>query len=260
MRQVFIGSETLARGGLTPAALRWNHRRLFPDVYVPAAITPSLHDRAFGAWLWSRRNGVIAGRAAAAMHGARWVDSNIPVELIFRCSRPPPGIVVRNERIDSDEVTQIGGLLVTSVLRTAFDLARHLPRNEAVVRGARRAATALSLMDGGAQSPRETRLRLVLVDEWLDPVRTQIKLADGSKVAYLDMGYDEPMVGLDYEGSHHSTDRGTYVYDIGRAEFIEQQGWHDIRVVSEHSAEFIKFRVRQAFGRRGYTPRLRQRS
>ena len=115
-------------------------------------------------------------------------------------------------------------------------------------------------MDAGAQSPRETRLRLILVDEWLDPVRTQIKVTDGSTVAYLDMGYDEPMIGLDYEGSHHSDDRPTYVYDIGRAEFVEQQGWHDIRVVNEHSAEFIKFRVRQAFQRRGYTPRLRRRS
>ena len=206
--------------------------------------------------------------------------------MIYRCGRPPPGIIVRNERLDGDEITQVGCLLVTTVQRTAFDLARHRPRNEAVAdldalaqatgvkavdvltlvqrypgaRGTRRAATALGLMDAGARSPRETRLRLILVDEWLDPVRTQIKVTDGSTVAYLDMGYDEPMIGLDYEGSHHSDDRPTYVYDIGRAEFVEQQGWHDIRVVNAHSAEFIKFRVRQAFQRRGYIPRLRRRS
>ena len=286
MRRVVIGSEALAGGGLTRAALRWNYRRLFPDVYVPAGAIPSLRDRTLGAWLWSGRNGVIAGRAAAALHGARWVDQQTPIEMIFRCGRPPPGIIVRNERLDDDEVTQVGGLLVTTVQRTAFDLARHRPRNEAVAdldalaqatgvkavdvlalaerypgaRGTRRATTALGLMDAGAQSPRETRLRLILVDEWLDPVRTQIKVTDGSTVAYLDMGYDEPMIGLDYEGGHHSADRPTYVYDIGRAEFVEQRGWHDIRVVNEHSAEFVKFRVRQAFQRRGYTPRLRRRS
>ena len=66
MRRVVIGSEALAGGGLTRAALRWNYRRLFPDVYVPCAISPSLRDRTLGAWLWSGRNGVIAGRAAAA--------------------------------------------------------------------------------------------------------------------------------------------------------------------------------------------------
>ena len=49
MRRVFIGSEALAGGGLTRAALRWNYRRLFPDVYVPCAISPSLRDRTLGA-------------------------------------------------------------------------------------------------------------------------------------------------------------------------------------------------------------------
>ncbi|MDY6998225.1 MAG: hypothetical protein SW019_16630 [Actinomycetota bacterium] len=286
MARVFIGSEALARGGLTRAALRWNYRRLFPDVYVAASETPSLRDRTVGAWLWSRRGGVVTGRAAAALHGARWVDRTVPVEMVFRCGRPPPGIVTRNERLDGDEVTEIAGLPVTTAQRTALDLARHLPLNRAVAsldalaratgvesvdvltlaqryRGARgvgRAVTALSLMDGGAQSPRETWLRLILVDEWLDPVRTQIEVAEGSQVAYIDMGYDEPMVGLDYEGSHHSEDRATYVYDIGRAEFVAGHGWEDIRVVSEHGAAFVKHRVRQAFERRGFTPRLRRRS
>ena len=49
------------------------------------------------------------------------------------------------------------------------------------------------------------------------------------------MGYDEPKVGLDYEGSHHSENRRQYVYDIGRADLIDRQGWIDIRVVKEHS-------------------------
>ena len=77
-------------------------------------------------------------------------------------------------------------------------------------------------MDSGSQSPKETWLRLLLVDEWQDPVRTQIRVAEGGNVAYLDMGYDEPMVGLDYEGAHHMEDRQVYVGDIGRAEFVER--------------------------------------
>ncbi|MBX7435273.1 hypothetical protein JDV09_24695 [Mycobacterium sp. Y57] len=286
MREVFIGTEALARGRLTRASLRWNYRRLFPDVYVPAEAILTLRERTTGAWLWSGRNAIVTGRAAAALHGAKWVGRTVPIELIFRCGRPPPGIVARNERIDADEIAERAGLLVTTPQRTALDLARHLPRDHAVAsldalaqatdvkavdvlalaqrypgaRGIARAVTALSLMDGGAQSPRETWLRLILVDEWRDPVRTQIKVDDGSQTSYLDMGYDEPMVGLEYEGAHHSQDRLTYVKDIGRAEFIERQGWHDIRVVSEHSAEFIKYRVGQAFERRGFRPRLRRRS
>jgi very-short-patch-repair endonuclease len=75
--------------------------------------------------------------------------------------------------------------------------------------------------------------------------------------AYIDVGCDEPMVGFDYEGAHHSDSRGQYVYDIGRAELIQRQGWIDIRVVAEHSRAFILHRAREAFVRRCYSPKLR---
>ena len=55
-----------------------------------------------------------------------------PVEMIWRCGRPPTGIKVRNERIDAEDITTIGGVPVTTPERTAFDLARHLPRDLAV--------------------------------------------------------------------------------------------------------------------------------
>jgi hypothetical protein len=121
-------------------------------------------------------------------------------------------------------------------------------------RGIRRARVALALMDGGAQSPGETRLRLTLIDDGLPAPRTQIRVSDGHNEAFIDMGYDEPMVGLDYEGAHHSQNRGQYVYDIGRADLIDREGWFDIRVVKEHSRRFVLHRVREAFSRRGWTP------
>ena len=112
MDEVFIGSAALARGGLTRGRLRWHYRAIFPDVYVPKLVAPSLAQNTFGAWLWSGRNGVITGRAAAAMHGALRVSAATPIEMIWRSGRPPPGIVVRNERIDTDEIMPINGLLV----------------------------------------------------------------------------------------------------------------------------------------------------
>jgi len=280
MREVFIGSAALASGGLTRGRLRWNYRAIFPDVYVPKLVVPSLEQRTAGAWLWSGRSGVITGRAAAAMHGALWVSAATPIEMIWRCGRPPPGIVIRNERIDADEIMRINGILVTTPERTAFDLARHLPRDLAIqhldslaratgvttavalmlaekyprARGIPQGRLALALMDAGAQSPKETWLRLVLIDGGFPALRTQILVTDGTNEAFLDMGYDEPMVGLDYEGAHHSQDRGQYVYDIGRAELIDRQGWIDIRVVAEHSRGFVLHRTREAFARRGYTP------
>ena len=77
---------------------------------------------------------------------------------------------MRNERIDADEIVRIGEILVTTPTRTAFDMARHLPRDSAVRHlDALARATgittadvlplvdryALALMDGGAQSPQE---------------------------------------------------------------------------------------------------------
>ena len=283
MSEVFIGTELLGRGALTRGQLRWNYCSIFPDVYAPRATAPSLWRNTVGAWLWSGRTGVIAGRAAAALHGALWVDAGTPIEMIWRSGRPPSGIVVRNERIDVDEIVDVGEIAVTSPARTALDLARHLPRNVAVrhldalaratdvkacealslaerhpkARGLRRARVALDLMDPGSHSPKETWLRLVLVDAGLPAPRTQIRVSDGINAAFIDMGYDEPMIGLDYDGAHHSADRGQYVHDIGRAELIERKGWINIHVVAEHTRRFILHRVSDAFGRRGYALKLR---
>ncbi|MDG5482793.1 type IV toxin-antitoxin system AbiEi family antitoxin, partial [Mycolicibacterium gadium] len=235
---------------------------------------------ATAAWLWTGRTAIITGRAAAALHGAKWVEASTPIDVIAKHTRRRSGVVVHEERITDDEITLIGELPVTTPARTALDIARHLPRNLAVVhldalaratgvtsadalalldryrgaRGIRAAQVALSLMDGGAESPRETWLRLVLIDDGLPPPRTQIRVSDGVRHTFIDMGYEEPMVGLDYEGRHHSDDRNQYVHDIGRAELIEQQNWIDIRVVAEHSQRFILHRLRAALSRRSWAP------
>ena len=276
----FVGTEAIHAGTLTPGALRWNHVAVHPGVYVPKGAPRDLFTRTVATWLWTDRRGIIAGRAAAALHGARWVDDATPIEVIVAHTRPRPGVIVREERIALDEATVIGNLPVTSVARTALDLGRHLRRDVAVphldalaaatgvtaddvtdlllryrgARGVRRAREALALMDAGAQSPKETWLRLLLINAGLPAPRTQIRVADSSREVFLDMGYDVPMVGLDYEGAHHSGERSQYVHDIGRSEFIDRHGWLDLRVVAEHSRRFILHRVRDAFVRRGWTP------
>jgi hypothetical protein len=103
MGKVFVGSEALSQGALTEYELRRWYRRIFRDVYVPKQQEVSLRDRIEGAWLRSGRQGVVAGVAASALLGAPWVDDD--------------------HRIP-----------VTTRERTAFDLGRHLPRDEAVTR------------------------------------------------------------------------------------------------------------------------------
>ena len=280
MWQAFIGAESIASGELTRGKLRWSFRAVHPGVYLPKDAELTLFNRTAAAWLHTGRTGIIAGRAAAALHGAKWTRSDDPIELIAKHGRPRPGITIREERIAPDEIVAIAGMPVTSPARTAFDLARHLVRNPAVMRldalaaatgvtrsdamhlveryrGARNtraARLALALMDAGAQSPKETWLRMVVYDAGLPKPRTQIRVSDGMFSAFIDLGWDEPKVGLDYEGAHHFSDRGQIVHDIDRYEMIDRQGWLDLRVVAEHRPRFIESRIRDAFAQRDYTP------
>ena len=132
MLDVFIGSEALRGGLLTRGQLRWQYVAILPDIYALKHTQLTLRQRTVAAWLWTGRQGVVAGRAAAALHGAKWVDRTSPIELIWQNSRPPRGVIVRNERVDADEIVDVDGMLVTTPERTAADLARHLPRDAAV--------------------------------------------------------------------------------------------------------------------------------
>lgn len=264
--------------------MRWRYKTVHPRVYVPRGASPSVNLDAQAAWLWTDRRGIIAGRAAAALHGALGIIPGTPIDLIAPRERRRDGVVVRNERIDWDEICAIGELAVTTPARTALDLARHLNRDLAVrhldalaaatgltagdvaplverYRGWRwmkRARIALELMDGGAQSPKETWLRLLVIDAGYPRPRTQIRVHDGVAEAFLDMGWDDPMIAMDYDGEQHQTDRRRFVHDIGRNALVESQGWLDIHVVKEHSRGFILHRLREAAERRGWFPLARR--
>jgi very-short-patch-repair endonuclease len=119
----------------------------------------------------------------------------------------------------------------------------------------RQCRTALSLMDGGAQSPKESWLRLVLIDAGLPRPVTQIRITDRNLVAYLDMGWEQLMVAVEYDGEQHRTDRSQYVKDIRRAEMASRLGWNVIRVINEDRPNLVVQRAREALSRSS-APRL----
>jgi hypothetical protein len=134
MNEVFIGSEAIASKRFTEHELRRWYRPIYRDVYVPRSVEPSLRERTWAAWLWTKRRSVIAGVAAAALHGSQWVDAGEPIELIARSARHHEGLIVRNETLTDGEVTKVVGLPVTTPARTAFDLGRHLQADTAIAR------------------------------------------------------------------------------------------------------------------------------
>lgn len=282
MDRVFIGSEAITAGHLTRHELQRWYRPLYRGVYLRKDATPSLRDRTVAAWLASGRNSVIAGVAASALHGAEWVDADVNIELIAPNTRPQPGLIARDGTLAPGEITKVAGIPVTTPARTAYDLGRHLPRGQAVARldalaratpfstkdvlllakryrGARylrRLRVALPLVDPGAASPRESRLRLRLIDAGLPAPTTQIPVIERGywPFAWLDLGWEEYKVSVEYDGEHHQKDRPQYVRDHKRQPRLERLGWINIRVINEDDPNDVIRRATDALRSRGWRP------
>ena len=277
MVEIFLGREALGDGLKRHELRRW-YRPMFRGVHIPKRATPSLRDRTVGAWLTSDRKGVIAGVAASALHGAEWVDDDEPVEILVDERRRQSGLIIRMDRLVDDEVTTVSDLPVTTTARTAFDLGRYQKRFAAIgrldalmraapfstdevsmlirrygpVRGVRQLRDLLPLVDPGAASPRESWLRLVLIDSGFPIPETQIPVLDGGvPFAYLDMGWRQLQLAVEYDGDQHRTDRPQYVKDLRRHPKIAKRGWEVVRVIAEDRESEIVGRVYEAHLRRG---------
>ncbi|MCV7005046.1 hypothetical protein BHQ23_22855 [Mycobacterium gordonae] len=114
--------------------LRKHYWAVLANVYLPKGLQPSLQQRTVAAWLWSRRRGTIAGAAAAALHGARWIPDDVPIELVHPNARAPQGVLTRRDVLLDGEVQVISGLGVTTPERTAFDIGRRGAARSGVAR------------------------------------------------------------------------------------------------------------------------------
>jgi hypothetical protein len=262
----FIGTEALATGMLTRRALASRHDMVYRNVYLRkgAELTPD--KRAVAAWLWSERNATIAGLSAAALHGSKWIDSELPAELIRSEACDVGRIVIHRGKLRDDEICVVRGMPVTTPVRTAFDLGRRDRLQTAIIqvdalanatglkpedverlaesrRGARgivQLRRVLELMDGGAESPQETRTRLLLIAAGFPKPQTQILVVDeyGAFVGRVDMGWEEWKLGVEYDGPQHWTDPEQHARDIERLANLAAQGWVIIRV----SRDLLRYR------------------
>jgi hypothetical protein len=267
LRWPFLGSEALAAKALPERAMRGLYEPVYPGVYVPGCIDLTAGQRAEAAWLWSRRKAAVSGHSAAALLGAKWVDATLNAELIHANRYPPAGITVHSETLLLDEITEVGGIVVTGPARTAFDIGRRVSNrlravqqldalaNATVVktvdvaaimsrhagaRGIVRLRRVLPLVDGGAESPQETRTRLALIDAGIPAPRTQIVVRDeyGEFVARIDMGYEDLRVGIEYDGPQHWTSADQRDRDIDRYSALLDLGW----VIVRASSELLRYR------------------
>lgn len=276
----FRGTEAIAAGRLSARQLNRLYVAVYPGVYAPREVELSPRQRAKAAWLWSRRVGVIAGLSASALHGAKWIEPTMPAELLHANRRAPSMLEVHSDVVLPGEITRINGMGVTTPARTAFDLGRRLSIIDGVkrldalmratkltradvrqvidahpgIRGLVALGRTLALTDEGAESPYESITRLLLVQAGLpDPV-TQYAVTDatGFVVAYVDMGWPEQRVAVEYDGTQHWTDARQRRRDIERLADLEALGWIVIRVSSDmlRTPAVIVSRVRAALASR----------
>jgi hypothetical protein len=230
---VFRGSDAVRHGILTPDQLRgpaWT--ALFRDVYVAAdrPVTHALRARAAAGVL--RPGAVVTGRSAAVLWDVDLATATEDVELALPPGSHPmrmPGVRARRVVLDPRHVCPRDGVLVTSPDATAVAVAGALPLDDAVVavdqltargpadlvrvralaaagsgRNCRRAQLACSLADGKAESPQETRIRLLLARSGLPVPIAQFPVPrPGRRALRLDFAWPEHRLALEYDGLWH---------------------------------------------------------
>jgi hypothetical protein len=211
--QPFLGSAAIRRGEFSRRGLARDHLAIYQDVYLRRDVELTARIRAEAAWLAT--GATLAGASAAAVLGTRWLDPTRPAEVIRADRHARAGLVVHSWGLGADEVCVVAGMRVTTPARTAFDIGRNCQRPEAIplldalsnatgvkpaevsavadahpgARGVAGLRSLLAHVDGGAESPQESRLRLLIVGGGLPAPVTQIQFPDLR--IRVDMGWRE---------------------------------------------------------------------
>ena len=167
-------------------------------------------------------------------------------------------------------------MLVTTVDWTAFDLARFLPKEEAVIAlegmhtqgfslpgmralldretgtwGVRRATEAWQATNPDSQSPMESRTRLILEEARITGFEAQVE--EPALGYFVDLGHRFAKVAIEYDGDDHF-DAARHRRDVRRINRLRAEGWEVIMVtfdiLQNHRTEFLR-QVRTALERRG---------
>lgn len=158
----------------------------------------------------------------------------------------------RSRALQPRDIDSVGGLPVTTPLRTALDLACNLHRRDALAaldmfrrlhdvgpedlerelprfrrrRGVVQARGLVRLVDGRAESVRESWVRLALVDAGLPVPEAQVWVErDGVPTYRLDFAYRAHRVAIEYDGDLFHGTPADRDHDRVRRAWLREQGW-----------------------------------
>lgn len=260
---VFRGTDAVRRGLLSRGQLRGPaFRRLRQDVYCASDLLVTHRVQAEGVALVAPPEAVFGGLTAATLWSrqAPFAGPDDPVEVVLPPGarwNPAPGVTVRTADTTADVVDD-GTLRWTDRVRTTVDVARRGQLDEAVVlldqlvhtgvvrldevraavaelprcRGSAQARRAAALADGLAQSPPETRLRLLIHRAELPvPVAQYVVRHDARFVAQVDFGFPEQKLAVEYDGEWHGG-KGQLSKDRARMNRLLAAGWRILFVTA----------------------------
>lgn len=243
--------------------------------------------RAAAALLACGPSAVLTHGTAAAMHGCEAASTtavHLTVPPSVRVRSRPGLVVVHRGLIRAHDVTALHRLPVARLEHAVTDVLRSARRWRALAcldqalaaageddarafiddvgvrlaersstRGVRTATSLLRLGDRGAESPYESRLRLLVIDAGFTIPVTQYPIVDlAGVVRYrLDLGWEAPRIGMEYDG--YEAHEGREAYDAARDRALAGRGWLIIRVRKEDLVrpERLLDELAQAFARRG---------
>jgi hypothetical protein len=246
-------------------------RRMLRGVYVASQVADSLLTRARSLAL------VVPENAAVTDWTACWLFTGvlppgqhrkIPEVHLFRspgCGRLRNHLCVSGERsLLPEDLMVVEGVTVTTPLRTAWDLGRLSPRDQAIgavdallrhgsftreelldgverfrgQRGVVQLRGLAPLADPRAESPSESVLRL----RWLDmpslpPPQPQVPILapDGTEIYRIDLGVEAIRFGVEYDGEEFHSSDADKAHDHERREWIRTRRHWTIEPVRKHN-------------------------
>lgn len=257
----FRGSDAVRAGLVTPRQLYGSSwRRLFQDVYVHRSV-PLTHELRAEAATVLLSGAVVTGRSAAVLWGVPSAGADDDVEVTLSPATHMvrvAGIVARRAALPRTHVTTRRGIPVTTPEATAVRLASSLHHDAAVAAvdqlietgvvdletvratatsargpGSARARAVAADADGLAESPQETRLRLLIHRSSLPAPVAQYRVEhQGRFVARVDFAWPELKIALEYDGLWHGDPR-QFPKDRQRLNRLQAAGWRVIFVTAE---------------------------
>jgi very-short-patch-repair endonuclease len=252
--------------GISRGQRNERYRQIGHDLWVPADAAGDECDRVRALWSSAPIGSALSYETAVrwyALAGDRREDGLLPhVTVPTGTNFDRKELKIHVARLTPDDVCTFNTARVTTPERTFLDiaggkdrerllvvgdglLARGLTTIEAVqarvvqgrrARGVVVAREIAAMLDGRAQSPPESILRLRFRDAGVPRPELQFAIQTGSYVVHADMAWPEARTVLEYEGRQHA-EHEQFALDIDRYSVLASLGWLVLRAGSRDLAD-----------------------